>query len=72
MEDKLARVEELTKKDLQYHRMMQEYKALEKEFDKTVGQLPDHVRDIVWDYVMLCEDMSERKLQLACTLIEIM
>lgn len=71
MEDKLAKIEELTEKDLQYRRMMQDYKALEKKFDKMVGQLPDDVRGVVWDYVMLCEDISVRKLQLACTMIKI-
>ena len=70
MEDKLARIEELAKIDLQYRQMMQDYKALEKRFDRMVGQLPEDVRGTVWDYVMLCEDMSARKLQLACTLIE--
>lgn len=70
MEDKLARIEDLAMIDLQYRQMMRDYKALEKKFDRVVGQLPEDVRGTVWDYVMLCEDMSIRKLQLACILIE--
>ena len=40
---------------------------LEKRFDYMISKLSIEKRDLAWDFVMLCEAMSEYKLQLAYT-----
>ena len=59
-------IDSLADRDSIYQHQMRQLAALEKRFDKVVGNLSDQDRALVWDYVMLCEDMSQRKIQLAC------
>ena len=40
-------------------------------FDAMVKALPEESRALAWDFVMLCEDMSRRALEIACTHMEI-
>lgn len=63
---KNAVIDALADRDIVYQNQMRQLVALEKQFDKLVGGLPDADRALIWDYVMLCEDMSQRKQQLAC------
>ena len=70
LKKKLDRVEELTKKDIKYKRMLTKCVALERRFDDIISQLSMKERDVVWDFVMLCEDMSTRKLEIACEHME--
>lgn len=62
-------VEELAKEDEVYQHMLQENELLEEKFKYMVKQLPEKDQAIAWDFVMHCEDMSIRKLQLACSLV---
>ena len=64
--DRMEQVEETARHDLRYQQLLQENKVLEKRFDQMVRRLSDEERAIAWDYVMHCEDMSRRLLELAC------
>lgn len=59
-------IEKLAAEDRQYQQLLRENKLLEKRFDQMVRCLNDEQRAIAWDYVMNCEDMSRRMLELAC------
>lgn len=52
-----------------YQNMLQENKLLEEKFKYMVKHLPEKDQAIAWDFVMHCEDMSIRKLELVCKLI---
>ena len=62
----LEQVETLASMDERYQQLLRENKLLERRFDQTVRCLTDEQRAIIWDYVMNCEDMSRRLLELAC------
>ena len=62
----LEQVETLASMDERYQQLLRENKLLERRFDQTVRCLTDEQRAIIWDYVMNCEDMSRRILELAC------
>ncbi len=67
---KLQRVEILARTDRDYREMYKRCYTLEKHFDKIVSHLSDKEIDVAWSYVMLCQDMSLRKLELACSHME--
>lgn len=59
-------IDEISSKDAHYQEMLLRMCDLEKLFDHMVGDLSMDKRNLVWDFVMLCETMSDYKLQLAC------
>lgn len=65
-EEKMKRIDELAKEDEVYRYMLDECATLEEEFDMIVSKLSLKRRGQIWDFVMHCEDMSQRKLQIAC------
>ena len=67
--DIMEKIEELAKNDAVYQDMLQQNKLLEERFDHLAKGLDQEKRAILWDFVMHCEDMSIRKLELACSLI---
>lgn len=69
MQNIMEQVEDLTNKDQMYQHMLQENKLLEEKFDHMAKKLSEEDRAAAWDFVMHCEDMSIRKLELACSLI---
>ena len=52
--------------DPQYARLYQQMFALEARFEEVVSRLETSDLDVIWDYVMHCEDMSWRMLEFAC------
>lgn len=64
--DKEAIIEALVSIDPVYRHMMNEASDLEKRFDKMVAELSNDQRNLVWDFVMKCEYISQRKMYLAC------
>ena len=68
--EKLDHIDALTELDPVYARMLRRGCVLEKEFDAMISALPMAQRNLAWDFVMLCEEMSSRKLELACTHME--
>ncbi len=67
---KMERLDILSKKDPKYRRMLKKCVAMEREFEDFTSDLTDKQQDLVWGFVMLCEDMSIRKLQIACEHME--
>ena len=68
---KLNYIDDLVAKDPAYRQMLVRCGRLEKQFDTMVKELPEENRDLAWDFVMLCEDMSRRALEIACENMEI-
>ena len=56
--------------DPQYGEMLAQIRILEKKYDAVLQTLSSEQRNIVCDYVMLCEDMSWRMLEIACEVNE--
>lgn len=64
-------VDALAEGDLIYQTQMQELIKMEEKLNLLIRQMPDDQRAVIWEYIMLCEDMSLRKLQLACSYMEL-
>lgn len=60
-------IDALAMGDDQYYAMLKEMRILEKCYDRVLSSLPRDAQDTVCDFVSLCEEMSLRKLELACT-----
>ena len=63
---KLDYLDRLIAEDFRYREMLHRCSTLEKRFDAMVKALPEESRNLAWDFVMLCEDMSRRALEIAC------
>ena len=59
-------IDDISKQDSNYQAMLIKMRQLEKGVDDVVSALTMEQQDLVWDFVMLCEEMSNYKLQLAC------
>lgn len=68
--EKLDHLDNLVTKDPIYQEMLHRCSVLEKRFDAMVKALPEENRALAWDFVMLCEDMSRRALEIACAHME--
>ena len=68
---KLDYIDHLVEEDFRYREMLHRCSILEKRFDAMVKELPEESRALAWDFVMLCEDMSRRALEIACANMEI-
>ena len=69
--EKLDWLDHLISEDFRYKEMLHRCSILEKQFDAMVKGLPEESRALAWDFVMLCEDMSRRALEIACENMEI-
>ncbi len=63
---RMERLEEIAKQDLHYQVLMQELRAMEKEYDMVLRCLDDRQRNAVCDFVSQCEEISFHMLELAC------
>lgn len=68
---KLDYIDSIVANDPVYSEMLHRCCVLEKRFDAMVKALPEENRALAWDFVMLCEDMSRRALEIACAHMEI-
>ena len=57
----------LANADKEYLAALKEVRTLENQCDKIIASLPSDQQAALWDYLMLCESMSMRKLEIACT-----
>ena len=53
--------------DEQYKNMLEKCAELEKEYNRVLEEVPTEQMDILCDFLMHCEAMSDRLLELACT-----
>lgn len=56
---------DISQADCQYKEMLEEMRKLEKIYEEAIGKLDEADRDVVCDYVSLCEGMSWRILEIA-------
>ena len=63
-------IDRLIATDPVYREMLSQCSILEKQFDAMVKELPGAHRALAWDFVVLCEDMSRRALEIACENME--
>ena len=68
--EKVWKIWNMGQTDAQYLEMKQEMIELEKRYDAVLQQLANHQQDIICDFVSLCEGMSWRMLEIACTLMD--
>lgn len=60
-------VDALANGDDQYFALLKEMRRLEKQYNEVLHTLTADQQNIICDFVSLCEEMSWRKLELACT-----
>ena len=67
---KLAKIEELAKEDDLYLHLYGELSPLEEDVNLLTETLSQKKRAILWEFVMQCEQISRRKLEIACKHME--
>lgn len=67
VQKRMQAIELLAKGDDAYYVMLKQAKILEDRCGRILQTLPDDQRDALCDFLYLCEEMSWRKLELACT-----
>ena len=60
-------VELLARNDIQYSSMLRENAELERKYNAVLTEITTEQMDIICDFLMHCEAMSDRMLELACT-----
>lgn len=66
--EKVWQVWDIGQQDPKYAQMGEALRELEKQYELVLQSLPDTSRDIICDYVSLCEAMSWRMLEIACAI----
>lgn len=64
---RMLTVELLARADSQYMSMLRENAELERKYNDVLSALSTEQMDIISDFLMHCEVMSDRMLELACT-----
>ena len=64
---RMRMVELLAEKDPRYQIMLCENAALERKYNAVLSAVTTEQMDILCDFLMHCEAMSDRMLELACT-----
>ena len=71
MEDRVRQrmltIELLAKENSNYRRMLRENAELERKFNAVLSELTTEQMDTICDFLMHCEAMNDRLLELACT-----
>lgn len=64
---RMAAVEQLANADPAYNQMLGELRQLERKYEIVLQSLTREQMNDVCDFVSMCEEMSWRMLELACT-----
>ena len=64
--EKYWKIWDMAQTDPMYRMLYLQLKKLDPEFDRIMMTLPYGDRDMVSDFVSLCEEMSSRMLEVAC------
>jgi len=59
----------LSQTEPEYHEMLMEIRETEKKYEEALDLLPKEQEATIRDFVSLCEAMSWRMLQIACSLM---
>lgn len=68
--DKEELLQAIARLDPIYQMKIREGSALERKFDKMIGELDDERSGLAWNFVMQNEDISQYLLYLACQYME--
>ena len=66
MKERMIVIDHLANEDEAYCEMLERLRTMEHQWDRVLSAIPEDQRDILCDYFTLCEEMSRRKLELAC------
>lgn len=67
---RMRMVEMLASGDAQYKDMLKTCVKLEAEYNRVLGEITTEQMDTICDFLMHCEAMSDRMLELACTCMQ--
>ena len=67
VKQRMLTVELLAQNDKLYKSMLQENAELERKYNAVLTEITTEQMDIICDFLMHCEAMSDRMLELACT-----
>lgn len=70
VQKRLDILDALAKSDSVYQNMFAEYVQLEIQFFAIEELIPAEQRDIIWDYLGICDAMTHRLAELACIYME--
>lgn len=68
---RLERLESIARRDLEYIRMMQDLRPMERAYQDLLVRMTDADRDIICEFVSQCEEISYRMLELACRYMQL-
>lgn len=63
---RMEQLEKIARKDIRYQVLMQDLRAVEKEYNLVLHDLDDRQRNAICDFVSQCEEISWYMLELAC------
>lgn len=66
MREKYWKIWDMAQEDPMYRLMLLQLRKLDGAFDRVMQGLSYNDRDVVSDFVSLCEEMSSRMLEIAC------
>ena len=69
--DKYWKIWDMAQSDPMYRLLLLRLKAVDREFERIMMGLSNRDRDVISDYVSLCEEMSSRMLEVACENMEL-
>ncbi len=64
--DKKYKVWDMANEDPRYRGMLALMRPLEQEYDRVMMTLSQDDRDVITEFVAMCEEMSEYMLEIAC------
>ena len=67
VKQRMLAIDILAKENSEYRKMLRENAELERKFNAVLSELSTEQMDIICDFLMHCETMSDRLLELACT-----
>ena len=67
VKQRILAVNILAKENSQYREMLRENAELERKYNAVLSELSTDQMDTICDFLMHCEAMSDRLLELACT-----
>ena len=67
IKQRILTVERLAMGNSEYKQMLQENAVLERKYNSVLSELSTEQMDTICDFLMHCEAMSDRLLELACT-----
>lgn len=68
--DKFWKIWDMAQSDPAYRMKLLHLRKLDREFDRVMQGLTNEDRDVVSDFISICEELSTRMLEVACENME--